>query len=453
MKKHDDTKKQKAPATEELLARANTQLPFSDEAEKGFLSCILQWPHLIQEAKAECPPAMFYHLPNQMLWEACIRLQERFKPVDVVSLSSYLRDNDLLERVGGSAAISELYTFIPIAAHYRFYVGTIIDKYARRQLIHHAAILIQSCRDPDMTAAQITEEAQTSLQVLAASQQNDADMLPCRPIREVLASVLEFADKRQSEGDTLPGVSTGIAGVDERTGGMQPGKLWIVGGMTSDGKSSLAQNFVETGCSQGHYGIVYSYEMGDEECAGRILCSRGFVNSQSLLNGTLSTEENAALIKAVREVQTWNLALLDVAGATIEAILRDLRRRVLRIRKGNPDAKIVAVIDYVQLATTFAKFDNRERALAHISCSAKNAAKNLRITIIMPSQLNDDGKIRESRAITHDADVLLMLHKTKIKGQDGYKREIYGAKNRGGPRDWKVAVEFRGEFYQFSTPN
>ena len=144
--------------------------------------------------------------------------------------------------------------------------------------------------------------------------------------------------------------------------------------------------------------------------------------------------------------------MLDVAGATIEAILRDLRRRVLRIRKGNPDAKIVAVIDYVQLATTFAKFDNRERALAHISCSAKNAAKNLRITIIMPSQLNDDGKIRESRAITHDADVLLMLHKTKIKGQDGYKREIYGAKNRGGPRDWKVPVEFRGEFYQFSTP-
>jgi len=111
------------------------------------------------------------------------------------------------------------------------------------------------------------------------------------------------------------------------------------------------------------------------------------------------------------------------------------------------------VIDSVQLATTFAKFDNRERALAHISCSAKNAAKTLHVTIIMPSQLNDDGKIRESRAITHDADVLLMLHKTKLKGAEGYKREIYGAKNRGGPRDWKVPVEFRGEFYQFSERN
>jgi len=449
--KHDSRKHEEQ--TEDLLAKANAQLPFSDEAEKGLLSCLFQNPNMIGEAKSDCPPAMFYHEANAAVYRALVHLQERYKPIGVISVVEFLRDNDLLDRVGGTSAISELYTFVPIPSHYAFYRDTILDKHGRRQLMRHAALLIQRCKETDCTVGEIAEETQTSLSVIAASQQNDSDMLPCRPIKAVLESVMEFADKRQSEGGTLPGVSTGIAGIDEKTGGMQPGKLWIVGGMTSDGKSSLAQNFVETGCSQGHHGIVYSYEMGAEECAGRILCSRGYVNSQSLLNGTLSAEENAALIKAKREVQTWRLELLDVAGATIEAILRDLRRRVLRIRKENRDAKIVSVIDYVQLATTFAKFDNRERALAHISCSAKNAAKTLHVTIIMPSQLNDDGKIRESRAITHDADVLLMLHKTKLKGAEGYKREIYGAKNRGGPRDWKVPVEFRGEFYQFSERN
>jgi replicative DNA helicase len=447
-------RKPRLESTEDLLAKANAQLPFSDEAEKGFLSCLLQDPAIIGEAKNDCPPAMFYHPANEGVYSAIVHLHNRFKPVNVASLSGYLRDNEQLDRVGGPSALSEIYTFIPIPSDYPHFRDEILDKHARRQLIRHAAELIARCREPDTKAAEITEEAQTSLQVIAASQQNDADMLPCRPLSNVLDNVLEFADRRQSEGaDTLPGVSTGIAGIDERTGGMQPGKLWIVGGMTSDGKSSLAQNFVESGCSQGHHGIVYSYEMGDEEIAGRILCSQGFINSQSILNGSLSADESRAMIKAANEVRKWNLDLLDVAGATIESITRDLRRRVLRIRKTSPEAKIVAVVDYVQLATTFARFDNRERALAHISCTAKNAAKTLRIAIIMPSQLNDDGKIRESRAITHDADVLLMLHKKKIKGQEGYAREIYGAKNRGGPRDWRVPVEFRGEFYQFSERN
>jgi replicative DNA helicase len=164
----------------------------------------------------------------------------------------------------------------------------------------------------------------------------------------------------------------------------------------------------------------------------------------------LSETESRALLEASRAIRKWSLTLLDVAGASIEAIVRDLRRRVTKIRKVNRAAKIVAVIDYIQLATTFAKFESRERALAHISATAKNAAKQLRITILMPAQLNDEGKIRESRAITHDSDVVLMLCKKRSKVHGGYDREIFAAKNRGGPRDWRVPVEFRGQFYQFT---
>lgn len=212
MNQKHDTKKKREEQTEDLLAKASAQLPFSDEAEKGFLSCLLQDPAIIGEAKNDCPPAMFYHPANEGVYSAIVHLHNRFKPVNVASLSGYLRDNEQLDRVGGPSALSEIYTFIPIPSDY-----PALPRRDTRQA-RAAAVDPARCRtDCTMPRARHEgsgdyEEAQTSLQVIAASQQNDADMLPCRPLASVLDNVLEFANRRQSEGvDTLPGVSTGIA--------------------------------------------------------------------------------------------------------------------------------------------------------------------------------------------------------------------------------------------------
>ena len=71
----------------------------------------------------------------------------------------------------------------------------------------------------------------------------------------------------------------------------------------------------------------------------------------------------------------------------------------------------------------------------------------------MPSQLNDDGKLRESRAIGHDADVALKIQRPKEakKGDDeDSKREIFCGKNRGGQRNWSTQVNLEGHHFRFA---
>lgn len=446
------------PSTADLLSKITGQLPYSDEAERGFLSCLLQDPNRIAEAIRDCPPSMLYDVILQDIYGALVYLRERFQPIDPVTIANYLRDNNRLEAVGGSAAISELYTFVPIAAHFAWYRDIILDKHAKRQLIHFAANLIHECQDPETTAAAIGEDATASLANLCNSMQNKADMLPCRSLSAVLTDVLDKAEHRARHPGQLPGLATGFDEIDRRTGGLQEGRMIVVAGETSDGKSTLVQNFVESACEQKAIGIIYSYEMPDAEIAERILCSRGDLSNESLMRGTFTRGEEMAIQKATAELHGWSdrLALIDVADHTIEAICRDIDLRTEIARKADPKAKIVAAIDYLQLAETAKSFgDNRERAVAHISKTAKQCAKRNKITLILPSQLNDDGKVRESRAIAHDTDTLLLIRKVKKKKGSTEEphendREIFCPKNRGGKKNWWCAVRLNGEYFKFN---
>ena len=50
-------------------------------------------------------------------------------------VTNVLRDQNLLDKVGGPAAITELFTFVPSPAHYQHYKKIVLDKYLLRQLI------------------------------------------------------------------------------------------------------------------------------------------------------------------------------------------------------------------------------------------------------------------------------------------------------------------------------
>ena len=159
-------KKGEEPATEDLLANINRQLPFSDEAEKGVLSCLLQDPaERLAECRVTLPAAAFYHLPSRTVYETLLMCYDKNIPIDVVTLSSIMRDQGLLERVGGSSAISELYTFVPIAAHFSYYKKAILSKYMLRLLIHASSLNIHQAYEhgkesPDEDVTTLVDHAE-----------------------------------------------------------------------------------------------------------------------------------------------------------------------------------------------------------------------------------------------------------------------------------------------------
>ena len=124
--------RKKEPAVEDRLANLNKQMPFSDEAEKGVLSCLLQDTSRIAECRSGLPVESFYHLPSATIYSALLDMDLAGVPVDVATVCNWLRDKGQIDRVGGASSVSELYTFVPIAAHFAYYRKTMLSKYHLR---------------------------------------------------------------------------------------------------------------------------------------------------------------------------------------------------------------------------------------------------------------------------------------------------------------------------------
>ena len=452
--------------TEELLASLNRALPCSDEAEKGVISCLMQRPELLNECPA---PATIYHEGTRAIYEAMQTLAAKGQPFDPVTLTHFLREQGALDKVGGAVAISDLWGFTPISAHFPFYRKIVMEKFTLREVIRASALNIAQAyehgkeqTDDDVTVV-LDDAARRIQDAREVSSMEESAELPSTPIRELVMQVLEDCEGQASSGRKFAGVSTGIEAVDDIMGGLEPGCLTVVAAESSDGKSSLCRQILEEVAKEGHQCVDYTYEMMPKTEARRILCSQGRIDARNLKMGLLTRGEQGSLAAHARKVSEWDMHIIDVAGKTIEQICRDITRRA---RKLPASKRLVAMIDYIQLCKTAATDKkNREREVAHITATAKQCAKTTGAHIIMPSQQNKDGEVRESMAIEQDADNLIQIQKVKQQGkkpawqrgeQDedekpSWVRKIFFKKLRDGERYRHVMMELRGNNFRFEV--
>ena len=142
-KRENFKKKNEIPTAEELLASFNRALPFSDEAEKGVLSCLLQDPlERLSDCRVNLPALAFYHDANRTIYEKLLEFYDKNLPIDPVTVTHALREQNLLDKVGGAAAISELFAFVPIPSHFPYYKKIVLDKHILRELIHASSLNI-----------------------------------------------------------------------------------------------------------------------------------------------------------------------------------------------------------------------------------------------------------------------------------------------------------------------
>jgi replicative DNA helicase len=315
---------------------------------------------------------------------------------------------------------------------------------------------LQAFQEADGVSATDAIQHVTKLVCEAVNDDSSAD-LPCRQIGELLTDVLNGIEERCANPGKIPGISTGFAGFDKYLGGLEDGRLTVIAGESSDGKSCLARQFVESACLQDHVGVIYTYEMRDTEEAGRLICSQAGIDSSNLKHGMLTRVEHQSIGVKTMRLSKWPISIVDVAGKTIEQICRDIARRSKRLKQGQ---KLVASIDYIQLClTSKTNGGNREREVAHITATAKQCAKMTGAHIIMPSQLNEDGKVRESRAIEQDSDNLIIIQKPfekqakawekKKEDEPNYDRNLFIKKNRNGERLKIVKATLNGRFFRF----
>lgn len=259
-------------------------------------------------------------------------------------------------------------------------------------------------------------------------------------------------------------IISGIKEIDQVTGGIRKGQLWVVGARPGCGKTTFAINLLtqlselHQGISSNNKSLFISLEMS------KIEIFKKFV-SISTITDLRKTEEffNKYFTKKENDSSNFSISTEQINKFTrvlknnylffaefVQESNLELLENTIREAVSKNDVKVV-VIDYFQLiGTSTVEFGTRSEKLATISRALKRLAKNLNINIILLSQLSRDfekkgigitptlADLRETGSLEQDADVVFFLYENNEQFKRnktleiGKQLNLYVAKNRNG---------------------
>jgi len=273
-------------------------------------------------------------------------------------------------------------------------------------------------------------------------------------------NTIEDFHKRQG---MLTGLGTGFPDFDKMTSGLHEGEMIVIAARPSMGKTSLAMNVAEHVALDLRLPVgVFSLEMTADSLVLRMLCSRARVNLRSIRDGFLAERDFPKLTGAAGKMANAPLFIDDSSGLSILQLRAKARRMYQQY-----GIKLF-VIDYLQLLhSTARRAENRQQEIADISSGIKALAKELKVPVIVLSQLNRElekdknrkprlSDLRESGAIEQDADLVALLYKPSSDDEDAPAEQeaapvnLLIAKQRNGPTG-DVNLTFLKSYTRFES--
>jgi hypothetical protein len=218
---------------------------------------------------------------------------------------------------------------------------------------------------------------------------------------EPLAQAAMARYRSMSENRGKLGVPTGIPKFDEDTGGLKKGRTLVIAGQTGAGKTTVALHMIKTALKANYGVLLFSLEMDREEIFDLIMADYAQVDRNKFNTGCFQDSDFPELEKAVAKLGPWPLFIEDAVLTSAEQI----RTRVFQLKADNRIGLVV--VDYIQFVNPGLTRESREQQVATISQTLRAVARESQVPMIVLSQLNDEGLLRESRVIGHNADIVM----------------------------------------------
>ncbi len=416
-------------------------LPHNLEAERSILGAVLLDNHALNAAVETLRSEDFFLSQNRLIFERMIQLGEKQQPIDTVTLVEELVRKGQLEAAGGISYVSQLMDGLPRVTNVEHYARIVKEKAILRSLIHSAAAIQEQALAAGDDADMILDRAESSIFQLA----EDRVRVGLIGVKDLVKENFERLEKIFSEGRRITGLATGYSGLDNETAGLQPSELIILAARPSMGKTALALNIAENVVLRQREPVaVFSLEMSKESLLLRLLASESRVDAHKFRTGHMNKDDWGKITGSLATLGEAPLWIDDSASSTVLEMGAKARR--LKRDRGLS----LMIVDYLQLVipSNTGRGSNRQEEVSSISRSLKGLAKELKIPILVLSQLTraperEDRKpqlsdLRESGAIEQDADVVLFInrpnfYKTDLPEEDRAKAELIIAKQRNGP--------------------
>ena len=446
--------------------------PQSLEAEMALLGSIMLRPDSIYEVMDIVTPRSFYFEKNRIIFENMLELFSKHEPIDFLSLSTKLKEKDLLERIGGNTFLTELTAMVPSSANVKHYAEIVMKKFMMRELIEASEFLSHLGFNEAGELEEILDHAEKKVFDITQHFTGGGKFKELTPL---LKDAYERFEKLSSAEHELRGIHTGFKSLDDILGGFQKSDLIIIAARPSVGKTALALDIARrTASIYGNAVGIFSLEMSADQLVDRIVSTQSGTD-QSVIrrgvqkqHGTWRDDTFKNIRDALDDLSRTPIYIDDQAGNTILKMRSAARK--LKIEKG---LKLL-IVDYLQLMapTTTKQSDSLVQQVTEISRSLKHLARELDIPVIALSQLSREvekrgGKpklsdLRDSGSIEQDADLVMFIHAENedIRDENGRTKEIQRkqiiiAKHRNGPLG-EVNLDFhtkKGMFVEVDYSN
>lgn len=439
---------------------------FNEDAEMGVLGSILLDSQKVFDfcVEKQIDVESFYLRHHQLIYDAMREMSRSLRPIDILTLADRLKSQGKLDEIGGIAYLNRLLDSTPTAAHAEYYIDLVRQQHLLRRIIACARSSENECYTSQEAADAILAKVEQDF--FNISEEQHSAMVPWpQAIKETMVTVEKILITKKG----ISGIPTGFRDLDDKTLGLHKEEMMIIAARPSMGKTSLAMNIVENvvlgkSDNQSLPVGIFSLEMSREQLILRLLGSHARIPVHDIASGYLNEKRHRLLASAADIFSKAPIFLDDTGGLDI----LELRARARRMKK-KYDVSLF-IIDYLQLLHCRERSrEGRQNEIAAISGSLKNMAKELKVPVLVISQLNRapeardrEGRprmadLRDSGSIEQDADVVCLLRlpskysdETETSSDEAEDAILDIAKQRNGPTG-EIRLTFLKQIMRFES--
>ncbi len=384
----------------------------------------------------------FYDERHALIYEAIIKLYNKHRPLDVLTVSNQLKEDSFLDTIGGSSYLAELTNLVPTAAHVVQYAEIVSGKSTRRRLIKVSEELVSLGYDESKQIEEVIESAETEL--FNVSQQHVQQDITS--LESVLAGSFERLDDLHRNKGKIRGVPTGFKDLDNTLAGLQKSDLVILAARPAMGKTAFSLNLAYNVAIKAQAPtLIFNLEMSKEQLVDRLLSVESGVDAWNIRTGNLSDQDFEKIGAAMGTLGEAPIYIDDTPGLTVSEMRTKARREQHKQQLG------LIIVDYLQLMSGGSRFSsdsNRVQEISEISRGLKLIARELNVPVLALSQLSRSvesrspphpqlSDLRESGSIEQDADVVMFLYRDEYYNPENTQKpgilDIMVKKHRNGP--------------------
>jgi replicative DNA helicase len=367
---------------------------------------------------------------HRRIFAAIVELANAGQHVDTSTVDDLLRRRNHHEQIGGLEYLAALTDgVVPEGTNY--HLARLLENAKRRALVQACELAIHRAENSADSSTLFAGIGDALLSLEADSSRSAAQ--PMIEVMQATESQLEV----QAAHHGLVGLPTGLDSLDQITGGIRSGQLWVTGSLPGRGKSALAVQIACANAVSGNAVEIFSLEMSREEIGKRFLAAQSEFSAARLHTpNCIGQAEWVRLLESMAVIGKYPIHIDESGTLTAQELLARAR---LGIRQRG--AKLI-IVDYLRLVDAPGR-ELRDR-VGYVADALRQLAKSEKVGVVLLSQLRrpanvndrpDMIQLKESGDIEAHAHVVVLLHMPLDEHGRivNTETEIIVGKNRVGP--------------------